>query len=306
MSLRNCPECKKEISDTVGNCPNCGYEFEKESNKKNSQKKCGKIIPWLFCGVAGIAVVFSIVWILYMSQWSLDNTRKIINSGSLECFLEHEWEPPTCQHGELCEKCGIERGELSDHTWQAATCTNPETCNVCGETRGEVLPHDWVDATCVNPKTCSACETTEGQKLGHTTRMGFCDRCDLFISELQDQVLYIYEWWEDIAPILEDVAWDLQYAAIYKSSTYLFDAIEKNREIADSVYDVIDYCGRYKEFSGAIDNVVSFKNSIPTYPDGLSVYDSEVPRYAADITDQMQIAMKYLEKMIDELSKLSK
>jgi len=32
MALINCPECKKEVSDKVDNCPNCGFPFKK-SNK---------------------------------------------------------------------------------------------------------------------------------------------------------------------------------------------------------------------------------------------------------------------------------
>lgn len=30
MALIECPECKKEISDTAKTCPNCGYELHKE------------------------------------------------------------------------------------------------------------------------------------------------------------------------------------------------------------------------------------------------------------------------------------
>ena len=29
MSLINCPECNKEISDKAKCCPNCGYELPK-------------------------------------------------------------------------------------------------------------------------------------------------------------------------------------------------------------------------------------------------------------------------------------
>lgn len=29
MALINCPECNKEISDTVKTCPNCGYKIKK-------------------------------------------------------------------------------------------------------------------------------------------------------------------------------------------------------------------------------------------------------------------------------------
>lgn len=31
MALMNCPECNKEISDTVKTCPNCGYKIKREN-----------------------------------------------------------------------------------------------------------------------------------------------------------------------------------------------------------------------------------------------------------------------------------
>jgi hypothetical protein len=33
MSLIKCPGCKKEISNTVETCPNCGYEIKSNINK---------------------------------------------------------------------------------------------------------------------------------------------------------------------------------------------------------------------------------------------------------------------------------
>lgn len=33
MALINCPECNKEISDQVSNCPNCGYPLKKKDTK---------------------------------------------------------------------------------------------------------------------------------------------------------------------------------------------------------------------------------------------------------------------------------
>lgn len=41
MALINCPECKREISDTARNCPHCGYSFE----KMKFCKFCGEKIP---------------------------------------------------------------------------------------------------------------------------------------------------------------------------------------------------------------------------------------------------------------------
>lgn len=40
MSLINCPECNKEISDTAVNCPNCGYKI----GKMKFCKFCGEKI----------------------------------------------------------------------------------------------------------------------------------------------------------------------------------------------------------------------------------------------------------------------
>ncbi len=34
MALIKCPECGKEISDTIKKCPNCGYKNKKKLNKK--------------------------------------------------------------------------------------------------------------------------------------------------------------------------------------------------------------------------------------------------------------------------------
>ena len=32
MALMNCPECNKEISDTVKTCPNCGYKIKRQNH----------------------------------------------------------------------------------------------------------------------------------------------------------------------------------------------------------------------------------------------------------------------------------
>lgn len=41
MALIRCPECGKEISDTAGSCPNCGYSF----TRTKFCKFCGERIP---------------------------------------------------------------------------------------------------------------------------------------------------------------------------------------------------------------------------------------------------------------------
>jgi len=34
MALISCPECKKRVSETVSNCPHCGYQFTTEKIKE--------------------------------------------------------------------------------------------------------------------------------------------------------------------------------------------------------------------------------------------------------------------------------
>lgn len=304
MSLINCPECEKEISEKSKVCPNCGYKLGKRLKKHNAGIK--KYLKAILCGIIGFGFLACVIWILCESQWSLNNAYKIISTRSFECLMEHDWIEATCQHEELCNRCGMERGELGEHAWQEATCTNPEICIFCGETRGDVLEHDWMTATCNAPKTCNICKLTEGKEKGHSTRMGYCDRCNVYISELQVQYNFFINWWEDVEPLLEDVAWNLQYASIYSSSTYLFDAIEINREIVDLVYDAQNICGNYTEFSLIKSYLSSFKNNIPIYSNGLTLYDSQVPQYASDIANKMKIAMDYMGKIIDELENMSK
>ena len=39
MALIKCPECKKEISDTVAICPNCGFNIQKMRKQQAKKEK---------------------------------------------------------------------------------------------------------------------------------------------------------------------------------------------------------------------------------------------------------------------------
>ena len=58
MAMIKCPECGKEISDTVKKCPNCGFSLKKEYKKK------GKKVATIF--IAILAVIIVVVGILYI------------------------------------------------------------------------------------------------------------------------------------------------------------------------------------------------------------------------------------------------
>lgn len=56
--LIQCPECKKEISDTTEKCIHCGYQLIDMTNKKHC-KFCNRIIEIddLQCGYCGRALI---------------------------------------------------------------------------------------------------------------------------------------------------------------------------------------------------------------------------------------------------------
>ena len=57
MALTNCPECSKEISDRVKNCPHCGYPLVEDAKvfgvgKYGKVKIIGLILFFLAMGAA--------------------------------------------------------------------------------------------------------------------------------------------------------------------------------------------------------------------------------------------------------------
>ena len=63
MALINCPECKKEISDTARKCPHCGYTVKSVLKDINTNKK-----TILKMGIAAIAVIVLVVAISIFSR----------------------------------------------------------------------------------------------------------------------------------------------------------------------------------------------------------------------------------------------
>lgn len=63
MALIKCPECEKEISDTVKKCPNCGYKFKNAVNKKAIIIIILVICILVICGIVG-----KITWDKHQAQ----------------------------------------------------------------------------------------------------------------------------------------------------------------------------------------------------------------------------------------------
>lgn len=53
MALMNCPECNKEISDTVKTCPNCGYKIKRQNRILSLLNNS---IIFIFCIIVNIII----------------------------------------------------------------------------------------------------------------------------------------------------------------------------------------------------------------------------------------------------------
>ncbi len=65
MALINCPECSKEISDTVKKCPNCGYKFKKKKS----------IVFWIIIAVV-VLIVLGVVGFFGFEYYSAGKLMK--------------------------------------------------------------------------------------------------------------------------------------------------------------------------------------------------------------------------------------
>ncbi|MCH5266617.1 MAG: zinc-ribbon domain-containing protein [Lachnospiraceae bacterium] len=74
MALIHCPECSREISDTVKKCPHCGYKL-----KKVKQPKERKPIPkWMFiAGIVCIGLVVAARILIYSMQLSYEELTQV-------------------------------------------------------------------------------------------------------------------------------------------------------------------------------------------------------------------------------------
>lgn len=57
MSLINCPECKKEVSNSAVSCPNCGFQITEDKDKK--KKKDAGIGCLIFLIIIAIVTVYA-------------------------------------------------------------------------------------------------------------------------------------------------------------------------------------------------------------------------------------------------------
>jgi len=113
MALINCPECKKEVSDSAKTCPHCGYKLiEDDVKKTDSQSKKNKkkngCLTLLIIG-AVLIVIFYIIGSNGddSSSNSSTSTNKFLAYNYAEDFVEKKLKSPsTAEFPGISEKDG--------------------------------------------------------------------------------------------------------------------------------------------------------------------------------------------------------
>lgn len=241
MALIKCPKCGKEISDTIKECPHCGYNLRNGINPK--MKTLIKIIIAMFT-----VIILIIVSLLLIGKGSIKVAFNIIRSGSLECAKEHDLGEATCQHGQICKRCNSEIGQPVDHKWLEATCQHGNICIYCNIEEGEKSDHQWENATCTQKQTCNICGLTEGEALGHTTRQGYCQNCNCYINELQDIYDYLLDCVNDSWDIIDESLNTMSLTESFYDTTYVASANELDYKLQSLLFDAADIAYQYEEF----------------------------------------------------------
>ena len=79
MALIKCPECEREISDTVKKCPNCGFRFKRKSNKR---------IFFILITIFIILTITGIVFLIKNNTFSPDETYAIECTEKLKNYMK--------------------------------------------------------------------------------------------------------------------------------------------------------------------------------------------------------------------------
>ena len=109
MALIKCPECKKEISDTIKKCPHCGFKIKNNIDFKELLKNNKKMVYTI------IGILLLVIFILFLIIGGKDskNAKKVIS------YLQN--------NGYICNKGSYNFGRLDEKELEKAiSCTYTE------------------------------------------------------------------------------------------------------------------------------------------------------------------------------------
>jgi len=129
MALIPCPECKKNISESAVNCPNCGYQLTPEKiaeikkMEPQAQKGCSS------CFLRAIAIIFAFTFILVflyiiVNISSDSSSSRSSTSSSREVVENSAWDGSVSQVKSWIKANLKDPGSLEFIEWSPVSKTN--------------------------------------------------------------------------------------------------------------------------------------------------------------------------------------
>ncbi len=218
MSLINCPECGKEVSDEVKKCIHCGYPIEKwmkaqkkELNKETEeyQKKRNinsfnskKIVFFIGATVLVLFILFlfgtHIICFHKEGELKCKEPITCIKCGKvLGDAPGHDFPQNPCETTK-CSRCTASITGLGHSINEDVPCDQDVKCDKCGKVCREATEHKWTEANCKAPKTCTVCKVTEGQPTEHNWEEANCGhpKTCKFCKKTEGSTVGEHEWIE--------------------------------------------------------------------------------------------------------------
>lgn len=96
MALIKCPECKKEISDTIDSCPHCGFKLKQNKNLENI-KKNHKLLIIIGIVLILVVAIFIIIINLPSDKKNAKKMVKYLESVGYNCSFDKDEKQYTCK-----------------------------------------------------------------------------------------------------------------------------------------------------------------------------------------------------------------
>lgn len=150
---------------------------------------------------------------------------------------------------------------ILSETVKEMTCTEDGSllykCSRCEYTEEKAIPatHNWNPATCTKPKTCSVCGEKEGKANGHSVKIGYCEICGEFVTELEKETKEIISLLNSALKHINNASAEIEEGASSGFTNMLIDkckaADEEFRLAHLDLLNAYFACGEEKDLSEA-------------------------------------------------------
>lgn len=123
MALITCPECKKKISESVSNCPHCGYQLTQE---KIAEIKQAEQLIQKGCSIGCVSIIAIFFIFYFISSFSSSKSSRTYpdSRSSQEIVMNSPWDASVSQVKSWLKTNLKDPGSLEFIEWSKVSKTN--------------------------------------------------------------------------------------------------------------------------------------------------------------------------------------